>query len=42
MRRGFSSSQAHLTEMVPSIARIAIEYIGNSDALYHNVEHICW
>ena len=25
--------------MVPSIARIAIECIGNSDALYHNVEH---
>jgi hypothetical protein len=24
---------------VPSIARIAIECIGNSDALYHNVEH---
>ncbi|WP_236000591.1 metal-dependent phosphohydrolase, partial [Bradyrhizobium uaiense] len=26
-------------EMVPSIARIALECIGNSDALYHNVEH---
>jgi hypothetical protein len=25
--------------MVPSIARIAIECIGNSDALYHNIEH---
>jgi hypothetical protein len=24
---------------VPSIARIALECIGNSDALYHNVEH---
>ncbi|WP_027578750.1 hypothetical protein [Bradyrhizobium sp. Ai1a-2] len=39
MRRRFGSSQAHLVEMVPSIARIAIECIGNSDALYHNIEH---
>ncbi|MGA7811029.1 HD domain-containing protein [Bradyrhizobium sp.] len=39
MRRRFGSSQTHLVEMVPSIARIAIECIGNSDALYHNVEH---
>jgi hypothetical protein len=39
MRRRFGSSQTHLVEMVPSIARIALECIGNSDALYHNVEH---
>jgi hypothetical protein len=39
MRRRFGSSQEHLVEMVPSIARIAIERIGNSDALYHNAEH---
>jgi len=39
MRRRFGSSQAQLVEMVPSIARIAIECIGNSDALYHNAEH---
>ena len=39
MRRRFGSSEAYLVEMVPSIARIAIECIGNSDALYHNVEH---
>lgn len=39
MRRRFGSSEARLVEMVPSIARIAIECIGNSDALYHNVEH---
>jgi hypothetical protein len=26
MRRRFGSSQAHLVEMVPSIARIALEY----------------
>jgi hypothetical protein len=39
MRRRFGASQTHLVEMVPSIARIALECIGNSDALYHNVEH---
>ncbi|MBS0519152.1 MAG: metal-dependent phosphohydrolase [Proteobacteria bacterium] len=38
MRRRFGSSSP-LVETVPSIARIAIECIGNSDALYHNVEH---
>ncbi|WFU34217.1 metal-dependent phosphohydrolase [Bradyrhizobium brasilense] len=39
MQRRFGSSQTQLVEMVPSIARIALECIGNSDALYHNVEH---
>lgn len=40
MQRRFGSSrERHLVEMVPSIARIALECIGNSDALYHNVEH---
>ena len=39
MQRRFGTSQTQLVEMVPSIARIAIECIGNSDALYHNVEH---
>ncbi len=39
MRRRFGGAQEHLVEMVPSIARIALECIGNSDALYHNVEH---
>ena len=39
MRRRFGSSRADLVETVPSIARIALECIGNSDALYHNVEH---
>ena len=28
-----------LVEIVPSAARVALECIGNSDALYHNVEH---
>jgi len=39
MRGRFGSSQTSLVELVPSAARIALECIGNSDALYHNVEH---
>jgi hypothetical protein len=39
MQRAFGSSHAHLTELIPSVARLALECIGNSDALYHNVEH---
>jgi hypothetical protein len=39
MRRRFGSSQMRLAECVTSAARMAIECIGNSDALYHNVEH---
>ena len=35
----FGSSDAELTELIPSAARLALECIGNSDALYHNVEH---
>lgn len=38
MRRRFGPSQT-LVEIVPAAARIALECIGNSDALYHNVEH---
>jgi hypothetical protein len=37
--RRFSSTEAELTELVPSVARLALECIGNSDALYHNIEH---
>ena len=39
MRRRFGAASERLVETVPSIARIALECIGNSDALYHNVEH---
>jgi hypothetical protein len=39
MRRRFGSAQTPLVEIVPNAARIALECIGNSDALYHNVEH---
>jgi hypothetical protein len=39
MGRRFGSTDAHLTELVQSAARLAIDCIGNSDALYHDVEH---
>jgi hypothetical protein len=39
MRQRFGSSHTRLAEVVPSLARVALECIGNSDALYHNVEH---
>ena len=39
IRRRFGSSQGALIEAIPSAARLALESIGNSDALYHNVEH---
>jgi len=39
MQRTFGSSHARLAEFIPSAARLALECIGNSDALYHNVEH---
>jgi hypothetical protein len=39
MRRWFGSAQPHLLEIVPGAARLVLDCIGNSDALYHNVEH---
>jgi hypothetical protein len=38
MRRRFGT-QTPLVEIVPGAARLALECIGNSDALYHNIEH---
>ena len=35
----FGSSHARLAEALPFAAKLAMECIGNSDALYHNVEH---
>ena len=35
----FASTEAGLTELIPAMARLSLECIGNSDALYHNVEH---
>ncbi len=39
MRDRFGTSHARLAELIPFAARLALECIGNSDALYHNVEH---
>src|SRR6202049_4619281 len=39
MGRRFGSAHANLIEALQSAARLALECIGNSDALYHNVEH---
>jgi hypothetical protein len=39
LSRRFASTHADLTELIPSVARLSLECIGNSDALYHNVEH---
>jgi len=38
-RDRFGASQAVLADFLPSAARLALECIGNSDALYHNIEH---
>ena len=35
----FGTSHARLAELVPFAAKVALECIGNSDALYHNIEH---
>jgi hypothetical protein len=39
MGRRFGSADARLIELVESAAKLAVDRIGNSDALYHNVEH---
>ncbi|RBP08549.1 hypothetical protein DFR50_12531 [Roseiarcus fermentans] len=39
MKDRFGVSHARLAEVVPFGAQLALECIGNSDALYHNVEH---
>ena len=35
----FRSSDADLPKLLPFAARLTLECIGNSDALYHNIEH---
>jgi hypothetical protein len=35
----FGSSHGSLTELLPFAAKVTLECIGNSDALYHNIEH---
>jgi hypothetical protein len=39
LQRRFGSRNADLIELVQSAARLALDCIGNSDALYHNLEH---
>ena len=39
LKERFGSTHARLAEIIPVAARLALECIGNSDALYHNVEH---
>jgi hypothetical protein len=39
MKDRFGSSHGRLAELIPFAARLALDCIGNSDALYHNVEH---
>jgi hypothetical protein len=41
MKNRFGSSHARLAEIIPFAARLALDCIGNSDALYHNVEPRC-
>ncbi|NEU96941.1 metal-dependent phosphohydrolase [Bradyrhizobium uaiense] len=38
-RDRFGSSHARLAEVLPFAARLTLECIGNSDALYHDIEH---
>jgi hypothetical protein len=38
-RGRFGSSHAQLAEFLPYAARLTMECIGNSDALYHDIEH---
>jgi hypothetical protein len=39
MKQQFGSSEARMADLISSVARLALERIGDSDALYHNVEH---
>jgi hypothetical protein len=39
MKDRFGRSHARLGEIIPFAARLTLECIGNSDALFHNVEH---
>jgi hypothetical protein len=39
LERRFGSTEAGFTELISWVSRLALECIGNSDALYHTVEH---
>ena len=38
-QRAFGASRGSLADFLPSAAKLALECIGNSDALYHDIEH---
>jgi hypothetical protein len=38
-RDRFGASQGALADFLPAAAKLTLECIGNSDALYHNIEH---
>jgi hypothetical protein len=38
-RGRFGSSHANLADFLPYVSRLTLECIGNSDALYHDIEH---
>jgi hypothetical protein len=38
-RGRFGSSHANLADFLPYVSRLTMECIGNSDALYHDIEH---
>ncbi len=38
-RGRFGSSHGQLADFLPYAARLTMECIGNSDALYHDIEH---
>jgi hypothetical protein len=38
-RGRFGASHAELVDLLPFAAKLTLECIGNSDALYHNIEH---
>ena len=39
MKDRFGASHARLAEIIPFAAQLTLECIGNSDALYHDIEH---
>ena len=39
VKQQFGSSEPRLADLVSSVVRLALERIGDCDALYHNVEH---
>src|ERR1700753_3514271 len=38
-RGRFGSSHSNLADFLPYVSRLTLECIGNSDALYHDIEH---